>query len=127
LARVKESHEPAAKKEKKLTRPPLRRLTGEELRAWRKRHGLTQQELAWLLGLSREAISNWERGTRTIPPYLCLVLDVLEKHLAEQEDAEQITNKVAQIFRICLDLMCSMFRGATRRPFFLALFSKVML
>ena len=74
---------PRPKKEKKLKRPPLRRLSPEELRAWRLKHNLTQQELGWLLGLSREAISNWERGTRTIPPYLSLVLDVLEKHLKE--------------------------------------------
>ena len=74
---------PRRKKEKKLKRPSMRRLSPEELRAWRRRHGLTQQELGWLLGMSRDAISNWETGRRKIPLYLSLLLDVLEKHLKE--------------------------------------------
>jgi len=78
------SMSPRPKKEKKLTRPPMRRLSPEELRAWRLTHGLTQQELAWLLGLNHHStISRWESGTHSIPPYLSLVLDVLEKHLEE--------------------------------------------
>ena len=75
---------PRPKKEKKLKRPKLRRLSPEELRAWRLKHNLTQQELAWLLGMSHHStISRWESGTHTIPPYLSLLLDVLEKHLRE--------------------------------------------
>ena len=74
---------PRPKKEKKLKRPKLRRLSPEELRAWRLKHNLTQQELGWLLGLSQDAISSWETGRRKIPPYLSLLLDVLEKHLKE--------------------------------------------
>ena len=57
----------------------MRRLSGEELRAWRKKHGLTQAELAWLLYVSRDAVSNWETERRKIPPYISYVLRKLEE------------------------------------------------
>ncbi len=74
---------PRRKKERKLKRPEMRRLSGEELRAWRKKHGLTQAELAWLLGVSQSAIGKWETGDRKIPPFLSFTLSCLEREFLE--------------------------------------------
>jgi transcriptional regulator with XRE-family HTH domain len=38
------------------------------LRAWRLRHGLTQKELAAMLGIHYSNITYWETGERPIPP-----------------------------------------------------------
>jgi transcriptional regulator with XRE-family HTH domain len=46
----------------------------EELRAWRKEQGLTQQALAEALGVKKLAVSRWERGERGIPALLSLAL-----------------------------------------------------
>ena len=70
---------PARKPKRELKRPPLRRMSGEELRAWRIKHDLSQAELAELLGLHQTAISHWESGKRKIPDYLSLLLLFLEK------------------------------------------------
>ncbi len=59
--------------------PPLKPMTPEELREWRTSRGLTQQQLAELLGVTRKAISNWECKERKIPPYLSFLLESLEK------------------------------------------------
>lgn len=37
---------------------------GDRLKVTRKAFGLSQEELAHLLGVTRGAIANWERGTR---------------------------------------------------------------
>ena len=70
---------PARRPKKKLRKPPLRRMTGEELRAWRIEHDLSQAELAELLGVSQKAISHWEKEDRKIPLYLPFLLEMLEK------------------------------------------------
>ena len=70
---------PAKKPKRELKKPPLRRMSGEELRNWRIRHDLSQAELAELLGVSQKAISHWEREDRKIPLYLAFLLEVLER------------------------------------------------
>jgi len=99
---------PRHKRERKLKRLPLKRLSPEELRAWRLKHGLTQQELGWLLGLSRSAISGWEQGARKIPPYLSLLLEVLEKHLKEERGA--VLLKKVQFYKHYLILAEDLYR-----------------
>ena len=37
----------------------------ENIRALRRRHGLTQEQLAEALGVSRQTVSKWENGTAT--------------------------------------------------------------
>ena len=71
---------PARKPRRKLPKPPLRRMSGEELRAWRIKHDLSQAELAELLGVGQNTISQWELEKRKIPPYLSLLLDYLEQN-----------------------------------------------
>ena len=70
---------PARRPKRELKRPPLRRMTGEELRAWRLKHDLSQAELAYLLGVSQKAVSHWEKGDRKIPLYLSFLLEMLKK------------------------------------------------
>jgi transcriptional regulator with XRE-family HTH domain len=59
----------------------------EQLKAWRKAHGLTQHELAHLLGLDTMTISRWERAA-TEPPYrlLELALAELDRRLRSGEE-----------------------------------------
>ena len=56
-------------------------MKGDDLLAWRKRHRLTQKELANLLGVRNMAVYRWECGMRTISPYLHLALEALEHRL----------------------------------------------
>lgn len=39
-----------------------RAMTGDEMRAWRQRHGLTQAQAADVLGVTPECVAGWERG-----------------------------------------------------------------
>jgi len=56
-------------------------MTDEDLLNWRKRHGLTQKELANLLGVRNMTIYRWECGMRSISPYLHLALEALENRM----------------------------------------------
>lgn len=42
-------------------------MTGEEMKAYRKKHGLSQRALAEELGISQQSISAIERGIPNIP------------------------------------------------------------
>lgn len=65
----------------------------EKLYALRKKNGLSQEQLAEQLGVSRQAISKWESGTATpetekllaISNYFQVSLDYLVKENAKQE------------------------------------------
>ena len=50
----------------------------KELIAWRKKHNLTQIELANMLGVTKPCISMWESGHRNIPAFLHLALKSLK-------------------------------------------------
>lgn len=59
------------------------RLTADDLRAFRKQHGLSQAALARALGLTKRTVEGWE-GTadpRSPPPMLSLALAALEAGL----------------------------------------------
>ena len=70
---------PAKRPRKELKIPPLRRMSGEEIRNWRLKHDLSQQELAELLGIDQTTVSAWEKEKRVPPKYLPLLLMFLEK------------------------------------------------
>lgn len=50
----------------------------EDLIAWRKARGLTQEQLADLLGITKSGICKWEVGDRKIPPFLPIALKCLK-------------------------------------------------
>lgn len=54
-------------------------MTPTELRSRRLALGLSQQKLAEALGVQRLAVIRWEKGDRSIPPYLALALESLER------------------------------------------------
>jgi transcriptional regulator with XRE-family HTH domain len=56
-------------------------MIGEDLKNWRKKWGVTQIELARLLGTYQETISRWEREKRGIPSHLSLALQALEHRM----------------------------------------------
>jgi transcriptional regulator with XRE-family HTH domain len=60
-------------------------MEGRELAIWRKRHGLSQKQLAQGLGVDVMTVSRWERGVRGIPPHLPLALEALENRLKKEE------------------------------------------
>ena len=60
-------------------------MTPETLKAFRKRHKLTQQSLADLLGLTRNAINLMEMGDRPIMPITELALDSVRRTLQKKK------------------------------------------
>ena len=56
-------------------------MTGQELKEWRRKWTLTQDELARRLGVIRLTVARWETGSRTIPSFLHLALEALENHM----------------------------------------------
>ncbi len=62
-------------------------MTGQELKEWRRKWGLTQEGLARRLGVIRLTVARWETGTRAIPSFLPLTLEALE-HRMKMEKGE---------------------------------------
>jgi transcriptional regulator with XRE-family HTH domain len=59
-------------------------MTGQDLKNWRKKWGITQIELARLLGTFQETISRWEREKRGIPSHLFLAIEALEHRIIKE-------------------------------------------
>jgi DNA-binding transcriptional regulator YiaG len=54
-------------------------MSGDELKALRTQHGLTQPALAELVGVHWNTVARWEQGARSIPePIARLVVIVLK-------------------------------------------------
>lgn len=56
-------------------------MTGQELKEWRRKRGLTQEDLARRLGVIRLTVARWETATRAIPSFLQLALEALENRM----------------------------------------------
>ncbi|MEH2489411.1 helix-turn-helix transcriptional regulator [Bradyrhizobium sp. AZCC 2230] len=54
-------------------------MLGTELRAWRKRHGMTQETLRVELGVSRQTIVVWEQMETPLPRLTELALVALDQ------------------------------------------------
>ena len=59
-------------------------MTGQELKEWRRKWGISQGELGRLLGVAGFSVSRWETGTRAIPSFLPLALEALENHMEKE-------------------------------------------
>jgi len=67
-------------------------MEGNEMKKWRDEHGLTQRNLADLLGVDPITISRWERTEQKPPGYLLdLSLEALERRLAVERQAGDVT------------------------------------
>ena len=55
----------------------------DELKLWRKKWGITQVELARMLGTYQVTIARWETRARKIPFLLPLALEALENRIKE--------------------------------------------
>ena len=60
-------------------------MTGSELKQWRKKWGITQVELARMLGTYQVTIARWETGARRIPFLLPLAIEALENRMRQAE------------------------------------------
>ena len=56
-------------------------MTPAEFREWRKRLGLTQDEAADRLGVSRNTIINWEKGVTAMPTFMKEACEAVEDRL----------------------------------------------
>jgi DNA-binding transcriptional regulator YiaG len=59
-------------------------MTGQELKEWRRKWGLTQEGLAQRLGVIKVTVARWETRTRAIPSFLPLALEALENHMKKE-------------------------------------------
>ncbi len=53
-------------------------MTPKQLKAWRKKHGYSQSQLARALGYTTITVSKWERGANPIPAHMAVTLRGLE-------------------------------------------------
>jgi DNA-binding transcriptional regulator YiaG len=65
----------------------------DELKAWRKSHGLSQTELREILGVKKTTVHRWEKNMRIIPPFLHLALECIEMKGDEFRDRGMKTKK----------------------------------
>jgi hypothetical protein len=56
-------------------------MNGEDLKLWRQKWGVTQVQLAKMLGTYAVTVCRWETGVRGIPFLLPLALEALENKL----------------------------------------------
>jgi DNA-binding XRE family transcriptional regulator len=54
----------------------------DELKQYREKIGLTQGELSKALGVANNTVSRWELGQRSIPEFLPLALETIERRLS---------------------------------------------
>ena len=60
-----------------------------DVRDLRAKHGLTQRQLAALIGASKSAVASWERGVRTPSGVACFALSHVSTALSEHtQDGE---------------------------------------
>lgn len=63
-------------------------MKGEDLRAFRQKHGLSQYQLAVRLGVSPSAVWLWEKNRRPISRILALALETLAREFEEKKEAQ---------------------------------------
>jgi DNA-binding transcriptional regulator YiaG len=61
-------------------------MTGEELKNFREKMGLSQDQLAKELKVARNTVSRWELEERKIPEFLELALETIERNAAKLKE-----------------------------------------
>lgn len=65
-------------------------MSGPDLKQWREQRGLTQAQLADLIGVHRVTLARWEVGMRVPHPMLDHVLATIDRQIATVDrDAPQ--------------------------------------
>jgi transcriptional regulator with XRE-family HTH domain len=67
-------------------------MTGQELQEWRRKWGLSQEDLGRALGVIRVSVSRWETGARAIPSFLPLALEALENRIIKERGGHGVLN-----------------------------------
>jgi DNA-binding XRE family transcriptional regulator len=62
----------------------------DELKQYRESIGLTQGELSKALGVANNTVSRWELGQRSIPEFLPLALETIERNLSKVKDESTV-------------------------------------
>jgi len=62
-------------------------MTGEELKTFREKFGLSQDQLAKELKVARNTVSRWELEERKIPEFLELALQTIERRITDNGKA----------------------------------------
>ena len=62
-------------------------MTGDEFRAWRERHRLTQDQAATITGVSRECVSRWEHGRFAVGATVARLCQAWDRMKPEQRKA----------------------------------------
>ena len=71
---------------------------GQQLRDWRKRYRLTQRSLGAAIGYSRQSVTAWEAGRRTIPlDAYTAILHTLAAVRAEQADLYEAMRRACAV------------------------------
>jgi DNA-binding transcriptional regulator YiaG len=70
-------------------RRPELRVSAEELKTLRDRLGLTQAELAELIGVGWNTIARWETAQREIPPMAMKLLGYIEREARGKQRKER--------------------------------------
>lgn len=55
-------------------------MNNTDLKQWREANGLTQKQLAQILGVRINSVSNWERGLRGIHPWIPRFLELWQEN-----------------------------------------------
>jgi transcriptional regulator with XRE-family HTH domain len=66
----------------------------EQLKEFRERVGLTQGELSKALSVANNTVSRWELGQRSIPEFLPLALETIERRLSESTAGSKAVSTV---------------------------------
>lgn len=65
-------------------------MNGDDLRAWRAAHKLTQLDLAVLLDVRQNTVWRWEAGAVPVPLTVALALETLAARMRATEPGEAV-------------------------------------
>ncbi|SHJ44888.1 helix-turn-helix domain-containing protein [Aquimarina spongiae] len=70
-----------------------------EIKEFREKHGLTQQNLAEIVGVSKRAVQSWEQGNRNVSQSVIKILNDFDN----QPDLDQMDSKIRKAALDCVE------------------------